>query len=92
MPGSHKYSSSVKIPNFPHQKLKNAWNQILLRQKDVPFNGELDQTHFADDLWRETQKVRIHSFCSYTMSSSQVSSDPMLDFLSFKLALTQDLN
>ena len=41
MLGSLKNSSSVKILKFLQQKLKNAWNQILLRQKDAPFNGEL---------------------------------------------------
>ena len=41
MPSSLKNSSSVKSPNFLQQKLKNARNQILLRQKDAPFNGEL---------------------------------------------------
>ena len=40
MLGSLKNSSSVKIPNFLHQKLKNAQNQILLRLKDGLFNGE----------------------------------------------------
>ena len=39
--GSLKNSTSVKIPNFPQQKTKNARNQILLLQKDAPFNGEL---------------------------------------------------
>ena len=41
MLGSLNNSSSVKIPKFLQQKLKNARNQILLRQKDAPFNGEL---------------------------------------------------
>ena len=40
MLGSLKNSSYVKILNFPQQKTENAQNQILLRQKDVPFNGE----------------------------------------------------
>ena len=62
------------------QKLKNAQNQILLQPKDAPFNGGSAQTPFADGLWRDTQKLRSSSYCSYTVSSSQVSSDTMLDF------------
>ena len=62
-------------------KTENARNRISLRQKDAPFNGESAQHTFVDGLWRETQKVRRPSFCSYTMSSSQVSSDTMLDFI-----------
>ena len=65
---------------MPAAKDENAQNQILLRQKDVPFNGELAQPPFANGLWRETEKVRSPSFCSCTVSSSQVSSDTMLDF------------
>ena len=44
MLGSLKNSSSMKIPNChcnSWSKTENAWNQILLRLKDVPFNGEL---------------------------------------------------
>ena len=44
MLGSLKNSTSVKIPNCRcsgRSKTENARNQILLRQKDVPFNGEL---------------------------------------------------
>ena len=41
MLGSLRNSSSVKIPNFAHQKRKNARNQIMLQLKDAPFNGEL---------------------------------------------------
>ena len=59
MLGSLKNSSSENSPNFLHQKLKNAQNQIPLRQKDAPFNREFTQPPFVDDLWRETQKVRI---------------------------------
>ena len=80
MLGSLKNSSFAKIPNFLQQKLKNAQNQILLRQKDAPFNGELAQSLFVDGLWRETQKVIIPSFSNCIVSSSQVSSDTMLDF------------
>ena len=58
MVGSLKNSSSVRIPNFSHQKTKNAQNRILLRQKDAPFNGESAWHTFADGLWRETQKLR----------------------------------
>ena len=43
---------------------KNAQNQILLRQKDAPFNVELAYHPFADGLWRETQKVRSPRFYS----------------------------
>ena len=42
---SLKNSTSVKIPNYHcngRSKIENARNQILLQQKDVPFNGELD--------------------------------------------------
>ena len=39
--GSLKNFSSIKILNFPQRKIENARNQILLRQKDAPFNGEL---------------------------------------------------
>ena len=39
MLGSLKNSSSVESPNF-HIKTENARNQIPLRQKDAPFNGE----------------------------------------------------
>ena len=39
MPSSLKNSSSIRIPNFLHQKLI-IQNRILLRQKDAPFNGE----------------------------------------------------
>ena len=80
MPGSLKNFSYVKIPNFPQQKLKNARNQILLRQKNVPFNGELALHTFVDGLWRDTQKLRIPRFCSCTTSCSQFISDTMLDF------------
>ena len=80
MSGSLKTSSSVKKPKFPAPKTENALNQIMLQQKDVPFIGELAQPHFADVLWRETQKLRIPSFYSYIMYSSQVSSGTMLDF------------
>ena len=83
MMGSLKNSTSMKIPNFRcsgMSKTENAHNQILLREKDAPFNGELAQPPFADDLWRETQKVRIPSFWSCTMSSSQFGFDTMLDF------------
>ena len=83
MLGSLKNPIYVKIPNYRcigMSKTKNAWIQILLRQKDVPFNGELSQPPFADDLWRETQKVRSPSFYSYIISSSQVISDTMLYF------------
>ena len=38
--GSLKNYSSVKIPNFLHQKTENARNRILLQQKDAPFHGE----------------------------------------------------
>ena len=62
-------------------KTENARNQIPLRQKDAPFNGESDQHNFANGLWRETKKLRISSFCSCTISSSQVSFDTMLDFI-----------
>ena len=41
MSGSLTNSSFVKIPYFPQQKTENARNQILLRQKDATFNGEL---------------------------------------------------
>ena len=78
--GSLKNSSSVKIPNFLQQKLKNARNQILLRQKDTPFNGELSYLSFADGFCRETEKLRSPSFYSCTVSCSQVSSDTMLYF------------
>ena len=79
MPGSLKHSSSVRSPNFLHQKLKNVWNRIPLQQKDAPFNGELAYHTFADGLWRETKKVRSPSFFSCT-SYSQVSSNTMLYF------------
>ena len=38
-------------------KIENAHNQILLRQKNVPWGGELVQPYFAENLWREIQKV-----------------------------------
>ena len=83
---------SLKIPLLQKalifaSKTENAWNRIPLRQKDVPFKEESAQHTFADGLWREKQKLRIPSFYSCTMSSSQVISDTMLYFLSFKLAL-----
>ena len=34
-------------------KTENAQNQILLRQKDVPWRGELAQPSFAENMWRE---------------------------------------
>ena len=71
-------------------KTKNARNRIPLRQKDAPFNGGLSQPPFDDDLWRETKKIRSPSFCSCTMSSSQVSSDTMLDFYHL-INMIQDL-
>ena len=80
MLGSLKNFSYVKIPNFAHQKRKNPQNQIMLRLKDALFNGELAYPYFANGLWRETQKVRIRSFHSCIVSSSQVSSDTMLGF------------
>ena len=80
MLGSLKNSSSVKNPNFPHQKTENARNRISLRQKDAPFNGQSAQHNSADGLWRETQKVGSPRFYSCTMYSSQVRSDTMLDF------------
>ena len=83
MLGSLKNSSSVKIHNFPQQKLKNAQNQILIQHKDAPFNGELAQPPFTDGLWRETQKLRSPRFRNCTVYSSQVSSDTMLEFYQF---------
>ena len=83
MLGSLKNYTSLKAlisHCIGRSKTENAQNQILLRQKDAPFNGGSTQPHFADRLWRETQKIRILSFRSYTMSFSQVSSDTMLDF------------
>ena len=62
MLGSLKNSSYVKTlisRSSDRSKTENARNQILLRHKDAPFNGELAYPPFADDLWRETQKVRI---------------------------------
>ena len=44
MLGSLKNSTSVKSPNCRcsgRSKIENVQNQILLQQKDVPFNGEL---------------------------------------------------
>ena len=49
------------------------------RQKDAPFNGGSSQPPFSDGLWRETQKLRIPSSYSCIVSSSQVSSNTMLD-------------
>ena len=57
MLGSLKNSTYVKIPNCRcsgRSKIENAWNQIMLRQKDAPFNGESSYPYFADGLWRET--------------------------------------
>ena len=62
-------------------KLKKTQNWILLRQKDAPLGGELFHLTFAENLWREIQKVGIPSSRSYTVSSSQVSSDTMLYFI-----------
>ena len=86
---SLKNSFSVESPNF-RIETENARNRIPLRQKDAPFNGELAQNTFVDGLWRETQKLRIPSFYNYTMSSSQVSSDTMLDFYALS-NMIQDL-
>ena len=61
-------------------KTENAQNQILLRQKDATWGGELAQTSFAENMWREIQKVGSPSSRSCTVSSSHVSSDTMLDF------------
>ena len=83
MLGSLKNSTSVKSPNFlcsDRSKNENARNQILTRQKDVPFNGELSYPPFADDMWRYIEKIRSPSFCRCIVSSSQVSSDIMLYF------------
>ena len=65
--------------NIVRSKIENAQNQILLRQKDAPWRGESAQPSFAENLWREIQKVGSPSFRSCTVSSSQVSSDTMLD-------------
>ena len=42
--------------------------------------GELIQHNFAENIWRKIHKVGSHSFCSCTMSSSQVISNTMLYF------------
>ena len=62
-------------------KTKKAQNLILLRQKEAPWRGESAQPYFAENMWREIQKVGSPSFRSYTVSSSQVSSDTMLYFI-----------
>ena len=80
MPGSLKNSSSEKIPNFPHQKLKMPGIKFCFDKKTFPSMESYPSIPFANLLWRETQKVRIPSFYSCTVSSSQVSSDTMLDF------------
>ena len=89
MPGSLKNSSSIKNPNFPYQKLKIPGIKLCFDKKMRPsiesypsllLLMDCGDRSFADGLWRETQKVRIPSFCSCTMSSSQVSSDTMLYF------------
>ena len=68
------YGSSVG------SKTKNSQNRILLRQKDAPWRGESAQPYFVENLWREIQKVGSPSSRSCKVSSSQVSSDTVLDF------------
>ena len=80
MMGSPKNSSSVRRPNFPHQKLKMLDIKFHFNRKMRPSMESQPRIFLLVDLWRETQKVRIPRFYSCTMSSSQVSSDTMLDF------------
>ena len=63
MPGSLKNYSSVKIPNFPHQKLKMLGIEFHFDRKMRPSMESNPSIIFSDGLWRETQKVRIPSFC-----------------------------
>ena len=76
MLGSLKNLSSTRSPNFPHGKLKTLGIEFLFDRKMCPSM----ESQPSILLWRETQKVRIPSFYSCTISSSQVSSDTMLVF------------
>ena len=77
MLGSLKNSSCVKSPNFPQQWLKMPRIKFCLNKKIHPSMESYPSLLF---LWRETKKVRSPSFCSCRVSSSQVSSNTMLDF------------
>ena len=61
MPGSLKNSSSMKIPNFPQQKLKMLGIEFCFDRKMQPSMESHPNHTFSDGLLRETQKVRIPS-------------------------------
>ena len=80
MLGPLKNASSIKIPNFSQQKRKMPKIKFFLDRKMHPLIESWPSLFVADGLWRENEKVIIPSVCNCTMSSSQVSSDTMLDF------------
>ena len=80
MSGSLKNSSSVRSPNFPHQKLKMFRIEFRFDRKMRPSMESQPNILLLMDCRERPKKVRSPSFCSCTISSSQVSSDTMLDF------------
>ena len=72
MPSSLKNYSSTRSPSFLHQKLKMLGIEFRFDRKMRHSMESHPSLLFADQLWRETQKVRGPRFCSCTMSSFRV--------------------
>ena len=80
MSGSLKNYSYVKSPNFPQQKLKMPGIKFCFDKKMHPSMESHPSILLLMDFGERPKKVRNPSFYSCIMSSSQVSSDTMLDF------------
>ena len=80
MLGSLKNSSSVRSPNFLHQKLKMLGIEFRFDRKMHPSMESQPSLLLLINCGERTKKVRSPRLCSCTMSSFQGGSDTMLNF------------
>ena len=81
IPSSLKNSSSVKSPNFPQQKLKIPRIKFCFNRKMCPSMESYPSLLLLVDCGkRRKKKVIIPRFHRFTVSSSHISFDTMLDF------------